>query len=112
MLRKPNSRYLDSNVHGISFEPTLHRRRRCNSGTKSRLNVKPTQIFALLSFSIGLSNAQVWVVDSLQRVGKSDAPGSALNIALYAAKGESESFQVIVRAPASGLSVVNLTASG
>jgi len=76
------------------------------------LNVKPTQIFALLSFSIGLSNAQVWVVDSLQRVGKSDAPGSALNIALYAAKGESESFQVIVRAPASGLSVVNLTASG
>ena len=59
-----------------------------------------------------MSYAQsVWVVGSMPRIGPSDGPGSASSISLYAAKGEAESFQVVVRAPSSGLSQVNLTAS-
>jgi hypothetical protein len=41
----------------------------------------------------------VWVVPSLARVGPHDAPGHRLNAQLFAARGEYESFQVIVRAP-------------
>src|SRR5712691_1053237 len=59
-----------------------------------------------------MSYAQsVWVVGSMPRIGPSDAPGSASSISLYAAKGEGESFQVVVRAPSSGLSNVNMSAS-
>src|SRR5260370_17242579 len=71
-------------------------------------------VCALVSvFGARMSFAQsVWVVGSMPRIGPSDAPGSASSISLYAAKGESESLQVVVRAPAaSELSQVNLTAS-
>lgn len=47
---------------------------------------------------------------SLARVGQHDVPGSELRARLWAARGESESFQVIVRAqPENGLTNVNLT---
>jgi hypothetical protein len=46
-----------------------------------------------------------------QRVGKTDAPGSSTSIQLYAAKGEFEPFQVIVTAPAGGLTNVRASAS-
>src|SRR5260370_4170782 len=63
-------------------------------------------------FGASMSYAQsVWVAGSMPRIGPSDAPGSASSISLYAAKGEAESFQVVVRAPSSGLSNVNLSAS-
>jgi Domain of unknown function (DUF4091) len=65
-------------------------------------------------FLFGLSalNAQsVWVADSLQRVGPSDAPGTSTSAVLYAAKGETESLQLFVRAPSNGMSVINITAS-
>jgi hypothetical protein len=52
----------------------------------------------------------VWVAPSLERVGPSDAAGSVTEVDLYAAKGEWESFQIIVRAPSGGLSDVNVTA--
>src|SRR6202023_2992648 len=67
---------------------------------------------AFILLGVGLLQAQsAWVVDSLQRVGMTDAAGSTTSIALYAAKGEAESFQVIVQAPSSGLTITNLTAS-
>src|ERR1700746_2392414 len=70
------------------------------------------RLFAFILLGVGLLEAQsVWVVDSLQRVGPSDAAGSTTSIALYAAKGEAESFQAIVHAPSSGLTITNLTAS-
>jgi hypothetical protein len=72
-----------------------------------------TRVIALGFLGITLTSAQtVWVADSLQRVRPTDNPGSGFNIALYAAKGESESFQVVVRGPSSGVSGVNLTTSG
>src|ERR1700675_3558246 len=70
------------------------------------------RVCALILLGVGLLQAQsAWVVDSLQRVGMTDAAGSTTSIALYAAKGEAESFQVIVHAPSSGLTITNLTAS-
>src|SRR2546429_528612 len=69
-------------------------------------------VCALVSVGASMSYAQsVWVVGSMPRIGPSDGPGSASSISLYAAKGEAESFQVVVRAASSGLSQVNLTAS-
>ncbi len=51
----------------------------------------------------------VWVAPSLARVKPMDPAGSATQIDLFAARGEYESFQIIVRAPAGGLT--NVTAS-
>ena len=53
----------------------------------------------------------VWVSPSLIRVGKTDAPGSASSITLSSARGETVDTQVIVHAPPSGLTHVNLSAS-
>ncbi len=68
--------------------------------------------FTLFTFS-GIGHAQggpiVWVVPSLQRVGQSDPAGSGTLAQLAAAKGEYESFQVVVKGPASGLSNVNVS---
>ena len=58
-----------------------------------------------------LAQPRVWVTSSLQRTGPSDAAGSGTLAQLYAGKGESESFQVVVQAPASGLSNVNFSVS-
>jgi len=52
----------------------------------------------------------VWVAPSLVRVRPTDAVQSATTMSLYAAKGETESFQIIVQAPAGGLSNVNVQA--
>ncbi|MBN1460161.1 MAG: S-layer homology domain-containing protein [Armatimonadetes bacterium] len=53
---------------------------------------------------------QVWVVSSLERVRPDTPAESDTNIELYAAKGEYESFQIIVTAPAGGLTGVNVIA--
>src|ERR1700676_596526 len=53
----------------------------------------------------------VWVAAALTRVGREDAPVDSSPIALWAARGEYESFQVIVRAPAGGLTRVKVEAS-
>ena len=52
-----------------------------------------------------------WVMSSLARVGRFDAPGSTSTIALSSARGETVDSQVIVQAPAGGLTNVNLSAS-
>jgi hypothetical protein len=51
-----------------------------------------------------------WVIPSLERVGPTAAAGTAGQIELYAARGETESFQIVVRAPSGGLTNVNVTA--
>jgi hypothetical protein len=53
----------------------------------------------------------LWVESGLVRVGKTTAPGSASSIDLFAARGETVDTQVVVRAPAGGLTNVNLSAS-
>jgi hypothetical protein len=58
-----------------------------------------------------LAQPKVWVTSSLERTAPSAAAGSGTFAQIYAAKGESESFQVVVQAPASGLTNVNFTVS-
>src|SRR5690348_12881504 len=53
----------------------------------------------------------VWVVPALTRVARDEAPGRAREIALWAGRGEYESFQVVVRAPAGGLKNVSVAIS-
>ena len=53
----------------------------------------------------------VWVAPGLVRVGKTDAPGTASSITLSSARGETVDTQVIVQAPAGGLTNVNMSAS-
>ncbi|MGB4785567.1 MAG: hypothetical protein WAQ77_12680, partial [Candidatus Acidiferrum sp.] len=53
----------------------------------------------------------LWVESSLIRVGQTDAPGTASSISLFSARGETVDTQVIVQAPASGLTNVNLSTS-
>ncbi len=50
----------------------------------------------------------VWVVPSLQRVFQADSPGTSTQAQLYAARGEYESYQIVVRGPSSGLTNVNI----
>ena len=53
----------------------------------------------------------VWVSSGLIRVGQTGAPGTTSGIALSSARGETVDTQVIVQAPANGLTNVNLSAS-
>jgi len=53
----------------------------------------------------------VWVQSSLLRVGQTDAPGSTSSLVLSGARGETVDAQVVVQAPAGGLTNVNLSAS-
>ncbi len=53
----------------------------------------------------------IWVASSLERIGKTDPPGSTTRIELYAARGEYEPFQVVIQAPHSGLANVNVSVS-
>ncbi len=64
----------------------------------------------LLLFASAEAAPIVWAIPSLERVGPTDSAGSATSIDLYAAKGETESFQIVVRAPAGGLTNVNVLA--
>ena len=53
----------------------------------------------------------VWMVPALTRVARDEAPGNQREIALWAARGEFESFQVVVHAPPGGLKNVNVSIS-
>ena len=53
----------------------------------------------------------VWVASSLIRVGKTEAPGMVSSIDVSGARGEIVDTQVIVHAPPSGLTSVNVSAS-
>jgi glycosyl hydrolase family 123 len=77
----------------------------------------PTSVLVVLT-SLTLCNVTlgapfpVWVASSLTRVGQSDTVGTASSIALYGARGETVASQVVVQAPAGGLTNVNVSASG
>lgn len=73
-------------------------------------------IFSSLSLlASGLLTAQaapvVWVAQSMQRVGQADAAQSVTQAQISAGKGEYESFQIVVHAPSSGLTNVNVSVS-
>ncbi|HEV3421941.1 MAG TPA: hypothetical protein VG075_16645 [Candidatus Acidoferrum sp.] len=53
----------------------------------------------------------VWVTSGLIRVGKTEAPGMVSSIDVSGARGETVDAQIIVHAPATGLTNVNLSAS-
>lgn len=53
----------------------------------------------------------VWVASSLERIGKTDKLESIRRIKLYAARGEYEPFQLVIQAPHSGLTNVNVSVS-
>ena len=57
------------------------------------------------------SGPAVWVVPALTRVARDEAAGNQREMALWAARGEYESFQVAVRAGAGGLKNVNVAIS-
>jgi len=57
------------------------------------------------------SNFSTWVSPSLNRVGKTDAPGTLSSIALSGARGETVDTQVVVQGPAGGLTNVNVSAT-
>ncbi len=70
---------------------------------------------ALLMLAVvppAMAGPTVWVVPSLVRVRPFDVAGTAAQIDLYAARGEIESFQIIVQAPAGGLTNINVSAGG
>ncbi|HWY07401.1 MAG TPA: hypothetical protein VNY24_11115 [Candidatus Acidoferrales bacterium] len=52
----------------------------------------------------------VWVTSGLARVGKTEAPGMVSSIDLSGARGETVDAQIIVHAPAGGLTNVNVSA--
>ncbi|HLY73595.1 MAG TPA: glycoside hydrolase domain-containing protein, partial [Planctomycetota bacterium] len=57
------------------------------------------------------SSMSVYVVDSLSRVRPKDAPGTAVEAKIKAARNEAEAFQIVVRAGEAGLKGVNASAS-
>ena len=57
------------------------------------------------------SGPTVWVVPALTRVARDEAPAARQEIELWAARGEYESFQVVVRAAAGGLKNVSVASS-
>jgi hypothetical protein len=67
-------------------------------------------VFTFLAMA-GQASGQVWVSSSLVRVGQADAPGTTSYISLYGGRGETVASQVVVRAPAGGLTNVNLSVS-
>ncbi len=67
-----------------------------------------------ISITASLSSSPpfpVWVSSSLVRVGQTDVPGTASSVSLSGARGETVDTQVIVQAPAAGLTNANLSAS-
>ena len=72
-------------------------------------------LVALTTFiTVGRSSSApfpVWVSRGLVRVGQTDAPGMTSAIGLSSARGETVDIQVIVQAPANGLTNVNVSAS-
>ena len=71
-------------------------------------------VIVLLITTAGQASGQaltVWVSSSLVRVGQTDAPGTTSSINLYSGRGETAASQVVVQAPAGGLTNVNLSVS-
>ncbi len=98
-------RYLEptDRSRGVSHRIPLYRARRLSLFAV---------LLTVLATSAGpaLAAPLVCVEPSLARVGPTDPLGTATQIDLFAARGETESFQIIVRAPSGGLTNVDVTA--
>lgn len=66
-------------------------------------------LLSLITIAPARSEPAVWVAPSLVRVGPEDPPKEQQQITLYSAKGEYESFQIVVHAPTGGLTKVDVT---
>ncbi|MER8864381.1 DUF4091 domain-containing protein [Mesorhizobium sp. M0751] len=64
--------------------------------------------YFLLPSGAGQGEPVIWLVPSLERISQDAAPGDRLKIELYAARGETESFQVGIRAPGAALTNVTI----
>src|SRR5579872_6139239 len=53
----------------------------------------------------------VWVTTSLERTAMNGAAGATSQVSISAAKAESESFQINMKAPATGMTLTGVTAS-
>lgn len=53
----------------------------------------------------------VWTISSMARALPTDTPGTLIAPHLYAARSENEAFQIVVRAPAAGMTLESVTAS-
>ena len=67
----------------------------------------------LAKFLTAQAGPIVWTATQLTRVGREDTPPASTSpqVVLYAARGEYESFQIIMRGSATGLTNVRITAS-
>jgi glycosyl hydrolase family 123 len=95
----------------------------CQNGSHPRWTLRHVKslpfaaaVVVLLTILIAASQSlsapfPVWVSPGLVRVGQTDAPGTASSINLSGARGETVDSQVIVQAPANGLTNVNVSAS-
>ena len=63
------------------------------------------------SKNLSSANPQIWVTNSLDRIGLGDSPGNTSNIKLYAARGEYESFQIGIKAPKNGSTLLDVKVS-
>ncbi|HLH42326.1 MAG TPA: glycoside hydrolase domain-containing protein [Bryobacteraceae bacterium] len=85
---------------------------RVNSITRGVLVAAALSAAALaLADTQEVGHPSVWVAPSLHRVGMTESAGSATQANLWAARGEYESFQIVVSGAAAGLSGVNVRVS-
>src|SRR5882724_446813 len=81
---------------------------------KTPLVVGAALLFVVILVKANRSSAApfpVWVASGLVRVGKTEAPGMVSSIDVSGARGEIVDAQIIVHAPARGLTNVNVSAS-
>ena len=78
-----------------------------------RAGIIAASVFIMLAASCTIAAAAspiVWAVDGMQRIKPDALPEVRTSIELFAARGEYEPFQIIVRGPSGGLSKVNVLA--
>jgi hypothetical protein len=100
-----------STTLNVAFAPTAAGSVTGSVTVASNATNSPT-VVSLSGNGVQQSSAfPAWVASSLLRVGKTDAAGTTSSITLSGARGETVDTQVIVQAPSSGLTNVNLSAS-
>ena len=68
-------------------------------------------LVALLAPAAWSASFPVWITSSLERTGQTDPPGIVTQADLAAAQQEYAAFQIVIKAPSTGLTGVNVTAS-
>ncbi|MDR6756410.1 glycosyltransferase involved in cell wall biosynthesis [Mycoplana sp. BE70] len=68
----------------------------------------PGIFYFLLPSGTARTEPAIWLVPSLERIERDAVPGDRLAIELYAARGETESFQLGINAPDTGLTNVTI----